>query len=386
MSLRTACALLAGLPLLTLTAPPAAGLEANAIADAIGAALTKGSRAQATYDSAALDGENVVIKGLSFTGTTSAESVRFEETLVESPRENGTGLFHSPRVALTKGTAVGEPGGTIGSVTATDVTVFDPATVEGDGFAESILYRTAEIRDVHVLRESEPTELSVERIAVEFGAADGDAPRDVSGAVEGLAVSPDLFAHRRFAILARGKLRLEKLGYERLVFDAEWNGSWDLAAGTMAIRDSAFTFRDNAKVTVTGTVGSLPDPRVLNDADVISQVAKLEFHDLVARYQEEALAGRVFDLMAEEQELSRPEYVEQLSQALPFLLASLTHAAFRETLIAALRTFIQDPRSFTIAIDPEEPISGNEIVGIAKSEPGTLPDRLKASVSANAEE
>ncbi|MGH6923163.1 MAG: hypothetical protein ACRED5_05275 [Propylenella sp.] len=386
MSLRSARALLAGLPVLLFTALPAAGLEANAIADAIGAALTKGSRAQATYDAAAFDGENVVIKGFTFTGSTSADSVRFEETVVESPTEDGTGLFHSPRVTLTKGTAAGEPGGTVGSVTATDVTVLDPATVEGEGFAESVLYRTAEIHDVHALRESEPTDLAVERIAVEFGPTDGDAPRDVSGTIEGLTVSPDLFAHRRFAILARGRLRLEKLGFEKLVFDAEWTGSWDKTAGTMAISDSTFTFRDNAEVTVTGTVGSLPDPRVLNDADVVAQIAKLEFHDLVARYQEGALAGRVFDLMAEEQELSRPEYVEQLSQALPFLLANLTHAAFREKLIAALRAFIQDPLSFTIAIEPEEPISGNEIVSIAKSAPGTLPDRLKASVSANGEE
>ena len=386
MSLRSACALMAGPALLFLSTVPAAGIEAEAVADAIGAALTKGSRAQATYESAVLDGGNVVIKGLTFTGTTSGESVRFAEAVVESPAEGGDGLFHSPRVTFVDGAAMGEPSGSIASVTATEVTVLDPAEVRGEGFGEAILYRSAEIRDVHVSRDAEPRELAVERIAIEFGDAPGEGPRDVSGTVEGLTVSPDIFEHRRLAVLARARLRLEELGYDKLVFDVGWDGSWDKAAGTMTVRNSSFSFRDNATLSISGMVGNLPDPRVLNDADVVAQVAKLQVYDLIARYEENSLLGRIFDLMADEQEVSRAEYVEQLSQALPFLLASLTHAAFRDQLIAALRTFFQDPRSLTLTIDPESPISGNEIIGIAGSELGTLPDRLKASVSANAPE
>jgi hypothetical protein len=369
-----------------LGAFPAAGIEAGAVADALGAALTKGSTAQATYDSAAFNGEDVVIDGLTLSGSQSAQSVRFSEAVVESPADDATGLFHSRRITFTDGTALGEPSGTVASVTATDVTVLDPAKVEGEGFAEAILYRTAEIRDVRVSRDSEPTELAVQRIAIQFGDAASDAPREASGTVEGLTISPDLFAHRRFAILARARLRLEELGYEALVFDIDWTGSWDKPAGTMAIRQSTVTFRDNAEVSVTGTVGNLPDPRVLNDEHVLTQVLKLEFHDLVARYEENSLLGRVFDLMAKEQEVSRAEYTEQLSQALPFLLASLTHPAFRDQLIAQLRVFLQDPRSLTLTIDPETPISGTDIINVAKSALGTLPDRLNATVSANGQD
>ncbi len=377
---------LVGLALLSFAIVPAAALEPNAVADALGAALTKGSQAQASYEAATLADGNVVITGLTLSGTASAQAVRFNEALVESPTEDDAALFRSPRITLTDGMALGDRSGSVGAIIATDVTVLDPETVEGEGFAEAILYRSAEIRDVKVTRNSVPRDMAVERISVAFAEAGGDGPRDVSGTVEGLSVSGDVFEHRRFSILARARLRLEELNYEALVFDADWAGTWDKAAGTMAIRESTFTFRDNAKVSATGTVGNLPDPRVLNDADVVSQVAKLQFHDLVARYEEVAFAGRVFDLMANEQELTRAEYVDQLSLALPFLLASLTHPDFREELIEGLRTFFREPRSLTLTIDPEKPISGTEIIRIGRSELGALPDRLKAKVHANGEE
>lgn len=386
MSWRSACAPVAGLVLLVLSTLPAAGIEPEAVADAIGAALTKGGNGQATYESATRDGDNVIIKGFTLSGSSSQQSLRFEDAIVESPTEDGAGLFHSPRVTFRDGMADGEPSGSIASAEATDVTVLDPGKVEGDGFAEAILYRSAEIKKVRIMRDSEPRELNVERIAVQFSDTAIDAPRDVSATVEGLSVSPDVFKHRRFAILARARLRLEDLGYDALVFDMDLDGTWDRAAGTLTIGDSNLVFRDNAKVSVSGMVGNLPDPRVLNDADVVAQVAKLVFHRLIARYEEMSFAGRVFDLMASEQEVSRGEYTEQLSQALPFLLAPLTHPVFREELITALRAFFQNPHSLTVTIDPESPISGSEIISTARKALGTLPERLNASVSANAQE
>lgn len=369
--------------LLAVTAWPASAIEPAAVADALGAALTRGANAEASYEAVALDGENVVVDGLTLTGTKSEQAIRFEQAVVESPAEDGTGLFKSPRITLSAGAATGGERGSVGSVTATDVTVLDPEAVESESFTEAFLYGGVEIKDVKVVRDSVPSELSVGRVSVSLSDANGDAPQDMTGRVEGFSVTGDIFTHRRFSILARARLRLEELGYDALVFDADWRGTWDRAAGTVTISESSLDFRDNARFVASGTVGNLPDPRVFNDADMVAQVAKLRFHDFVARYEEVAFAGRVFDLLAREQELSRSEYIEQLSLALPFLLASLTHPTFREDLIAMLRAFFKDPRSLTLSIDPEAPISGTEIIDIAKSELGDLPDRLKASVSAN---
>lgn len=385
MVLRSACALPAGLLLFAFSALPAAAIEAATVADALGAALTKGSHAAASYDSAAFDGDNVVIQGLTFSSTSTAQSVRFEETVVESPADGATGIFHSPRVTLSDGVATGNESGSVASVTATDVTVLDPA-VAGDGFLETIRYRTADVSGVEVLRNKVPRDVTVDSMRVEFGDAADDGMRTVSAAMQGLSVSSDIFTHRRFAILARARLRLEELGTDALVFDATLNGAWNEETGTLAIADSSLDFRDNARFSASGTVSELPDPRALNDADAVARVSTLKIHDLVTRYEEKAFAGRVFDLLAKEQELSRDEYVEQLSQALPFLLANLTDAAFRKPLIDALRTFVTTPRSLTVSIAPEPPMSGSEIISMVRSDLGELPNRLKATIKANAEE
>jgi hypothetical protein len=371
-------AILAGSAFLCAGALPADAIEPAAVADAIGAALVKGGKAQFGYDAATLDGDNVVIEGLTLSRTSSEESLRFEKTIVESPAEDDIGLFHSPRVTFTEGTAAGEPSGTIASATVTDVVVLDPAEVESEGFAEGVLYRTAEVTDVHLTRDSAPREVALQHATVTFGDRLDDGRQDISGTMEGFAVSPELFA--------RGRFKPEALGYDTLVFDIAFEGTLDRTDGTVAISASTLTLREGGTLSITGTVGDLPDPRVLNDADVLARATQVELHDLVVRYEDDAFLGRLLDFLAGEQELTRAEYVEQLSAALPFLLAVLTHPDFRQQLIDALNAFLRDPQSLTIEIAPEPPISAKEVRKMARSSLGEVPDRLHASVSANSQE
>ena len=294
---------------------------------------------------------------------------------MESPTETDGGVFHSPRVTFSNGAADGEPSGTIASATATDVTVLDPAKIKSDAFAASVLYSTAEVEDVHITRDTEPRELSVRHATVQLGAPTGNGVQDITGTVEGLAVSPSLFA--------RGRFKPEKLGYDKLVFDISGEGSLDRASGIMTIRDFTVSLRNGGTLSISGTVGDLPDPRVLNDSDVASKVSQVQLHDLIIRYEDNSFLGRLLDLLAGEQQLSRSEYVQQLSAALPFLLAVLTHPEFRQELIDALTKFLQDPKSFTVKIEPDPPISAHDVRSLARTALGTIPDRLKASVSAD---
>jgi hypothetical protein len=52
----------------------------------------------------------------------------------------------------------------------------------------------------------------------------------------------------------------------------------------------------------------------------------------------------------------------------------------------AVGAFLKDPKSLTVKLQPEAPISSNEIMGIATTAPQTLPDRLNASITANTAE
>ena len=377
--IRAAIAFVAsGFVVLGLGAVPAAAIEPSAVAEAIGAALIRGSKAVVSYDSAVFDGDNVVIKGFTLSRPTGSQSVRFEEAVIESPSEDGVGLFTSPRMTFTGGMLAGDPSGDIGFATATDVTVLDPAEAKGESFADGILYRTAEMRDIRLARESEPGELVVARVTAQLEEVAGTLREESTGTVEGLSLAPELFE--------RGRFNPDKLGYEELVFDITWDGTHDGEAETMQIRDFTFSFRSGGDLSISGMLGNLPDPRVLNDIDVLDKVSDVTLYDLTIHYQDNSFAGRMLDLLAAEQKISRSDYVNQISAALPFLLAALSHPTFRAELITALAKFLQEPSSLTLDLEPGSPVSADEIASLAASTPGTLPDRLGASVRANSQE
>lgn len=373
MSLKSPAALLAGAAL--LLAGPAMSMEPKAAADALAAALAKGSDSKVTYEAAAADGADVLIEGLTVARGADTPTVTFAETRIEAPAEGGNGVFESPRMTFADGALSGKATGSIAAATLTGVTVFDPASLPGDGFGESILFETAEATDLKAAREGRQTEVTIARVFMEMGNVVDNIAQDSRGIVEGTVLSPELFAG--------SVMKPATLGYENIAFDLRWDGTRDIGAGTMTLRDLSMSIMDGGEISMTAMVGNLPDPRVLNDPNATDAASKTEIHNLSFRYRDNSLAGRVLDYLAGQQGISRQEYAQQMSAALPFLLAMLNNPAFQTEIATALGTFLQDPQSLAVTIAPDEPVSGEEILDIAGSAPQTLPDRLKASITAN---
>jgi hypothetical protein len=51
------------------------------------------------------------------------------------------------------------------------------------------------------------------------------------------------------------------------VFDVSWDGTRDLAAKTMTIRDFTVSMQEGGDFSLTGIMGNLPAPTALNDAN-----------------------------------------------------------------------------------------------------------------------
>ena len=104
------------------------------------------------------------------------------------------------------------------------------------------------------------------------------------------------------------------------MLDVSWDGSRDVAAKTVTIRDFTLSIQDGGDLSIAGVVGELPDPRTLNDPARPANVTKTKVHELTIRYDDNSLAGRVLDFLAKQQGMSRADYAKQISAALPFLL------------------------------------------------------------------
>lgn len=377
MLVRLAAALLSGAALFA-TAMPASAIEAAEVADALAAALTGDRNAEADYDEATQDGDNVVITGLTIShagesGT--ADSVSFAETTVESPTEADDGVFDSPRISFSEGTISGESKGSIAGATLTEVTVLDPEEAEGDAPAQSVLFETAEATGLKISRSDEPGEVGVGRIYMEISDVVDNVPLASKGSVEDISLPAEIFADSEFTPAT--------IGYDDLVLGLTWDGSRDPAAKTLDLRDVTISIKDGGNLKISGKFGNLPEPTALNDADAASKAAGAEVHTLTLQYVDNSLAGRILDMLAKQQGISREDYANQIAGALPFLLAAINNPEFQNEVSGAIGTFLQDPKSLTIKIEPSAPVSGAEIMGLVGTAPQTLPDKLNASITAN---
>jgi hypothetical protein len=365
--------LLSGAALVGTTLPVSA-IEAEAVGQALTAALSATGRNKVTYDAARQDGANVVLEGFTLDNG-DGDIVRFAQAVVESPTEGGAGVFDSARIVFNEGAISGESTGAIGGASITNATVFDPKAVPANSPTGAVIFANLEANHLRFTAKDQPGELTIARIGVETGNVVEGVPQDNKGTVDDLTIPPEYFNN--------SQVKPSTIGYDKLVFDVTWDGSRDLAADTVTVRDATISLQDGGTFKLTGKVGNVPEPRQMNDADATAKATEMEVHTLTFRYDDQSLAGRVLDLMAQQQGVDRAQYVQQISGALPFLLAALNNPEFQNQVAGALGAFLQDPKSLSVTIAPEAPISAAEIVGIASTAPQSLPERLKASVTAN---
>lgn len=357
---------------------PASAIEAKEAADALVAAVTKGSNVEATYESAELSENDVVIEGFSIVRKSEKDTVKFAEIIIAAPSESDTGVFQSPEISFSGGTIAGEVNGTIADVTLTEATVLDATKSTSTSPTDNIIFKTAEASGLRFTLKDQPGEITIESASMESGNVVDNIPQDSKGSVDGITLSPEIFGD--------SAVKPSTFGYEKLVFDVSWDGSRDLAARTATIRDFTLSVHDGGDLSVSGVVGDLPDPRTLDDAAAASNVGKTKVHELTIRYDDKSLTGRVLDFMALQQGLSRADYAKQISDALPFLLLALNNPDFQKQVADAVAGFLADPKSFTIEVAPDQPVSGDELMELAKTQPGEIPNKLKATVSANTPE
>jgi hypothetical protein len=376
MSSRLLAVLLSGAATIALTFP-AAAIEPEAAAQALATAIAGDTKAKVSFESASEADGNVVIVGLTVADPDGSGQVRFAETTIEVPAESGEGVFETPSITYSDGEITGESSGSVASASMTDVTVVDPATIDGEAPFQGVLFATAEASDMSFTRKDEPGELTIDSVSIEMGEYVDNVPQSSSGSVEGITIPPEAFAD--------SQVGPQTIGYEQLVLDVSWDGSRNAEAKTMTIDDFTLSIQEGGNLSISGVLGNLPEPTAMNDADAAAKAAEMEIHTVTIRYEDNSLAGRILDVLAQQQGISREDYADQIAGALPFLLAALNNPEFQNEVAEAVGTFLKDPQSITVKVEPEAPVSGSEIMGIVSTAPQSLPDRLNASVTANSE-
>ncbi len=386
--------------------PPNRSMEAETVARGLAAALVKVGGSQGTYVSAEAEGGDVAIKNLRVSLGAGKPIITFEQTLVEAPQEAMRGGFESRRVTFTAGTISGSSAGSINAVTLTGVRIFAAGDSERGSSGEGILFDTAEASDFRA-RSSEVGEITVARIYLEAGNFAGDIPQDISGLVEDIVFPTAFFAN--------STIKPAMLGYERIVLDLSWDVSSD-ASGTMTVRDLSVSVEKGGSLSIKGVVENVS---ALSPPNSTEASAKMMLHRVSIQYEDHSLVGRLLDYLAAQQTgpsppsiflgpveaavaaalsnkcqppCSRADYVRQLGGEIAVWIPTLNKAEVGSStdqahvrVIDSLKTFLHNPQSLTINIEPNPPISGEEVLALVEGLPQPFLNRLGVSVLATSD-
>jgi hypothetical protein len=332
--------LLSGTALLAATSP-AFAIEPKAAADALVAVLAVGDATEGAYDEAVLEGGDVVIRGLRLirgvetagapTGgadAPAAESeapgsaepeakadaaaddegtVAFAETRIENPTEGGVGIFDSARITFNGGTIEGKSSGTIGGATLVDVSVLDPKTIKGDEPGKGLLFRTAEATDLSINRMTSPHRSQSVACSWRPAMLSTTFPQSNKGTVEKITLPPEVFADS-----AMGP---QTIGYGPVVLGLSWDGSRDLTADTVDIRDFTLSMQDGGEFSMAAVLGKLPAANTMNDSDASAKASEVEVHTITLRYDDTRWPGASSTISRSSKESSaRPMLIRSLQR------------------------------------------------------------------------
>lgn len=355
---------------------PSWAIDADAVARTLGASLAQGREDAVSFADAFERGGQVIIRDLAIGLPEGVGTAKFAETILDAPVENGDGSIQAVSLTMTDGTIEGDDiNGAVSSAVMTDVTLLSAETIRAGNLDQGILYRTATITGFRFIPKDDFGEVTVEKVEIETDNIVDNQAQISRGTVTGIRI-PAKNA-------PPGPMSPQSLGYEEIILDVKWDGARDPETQVATIDTLAVTMRDGGSISISGAFGNIPATRPSDTQSSMMVLSEMSVQGLTIRYTDNSLAGKILEAAAKKQGTTRQQYAQQLSGALPFFLALIQNPEFQNKVAAAIGKFLTDPKSLTISIQPDRPITGAELFSLLQTAPQTLPDVLGVLIEAN---
>jgi hypothetical protein len=185
---------------------------------------------------------------------------------------------------------------------------------------------------------------------------------------------------------------LKQLGYGALAFDIGGDGKLDLASDKLGFDfDMFYTGRDMGTLKLGAAAGEVPlafvgelQKREGQDMSKLMPLAQgITVSRVTFRFEDQSITKRVLPLAAKMQGMDEQTLIANAGAMVQVGLMQLKNPAFTQQVVAAVNAFLRDPRSFTIAAKPSQPVSVMQVMSLDPANPGAAIERLGVSVTAN---
>ncbi|QCJ00329.1 membrane protein [Agrobacterium larrymoorei] len=200
------------------------------------------------------------------------------------------------------------------------------------------------------------------------------------------------------------KEAIDKLKLQSIAGELNMSGSWEIAPGTVNIDEYALDLKDvgrlNMSVSFSGYtldfIKSMQDAVKAQAANpnkeqadqafglaMLGLIQQLSFNNAEISFDDASITKRAIDYAAGEQGMTGDQLAQTIKGMVPLMMAQLNVPELQNAVSAAVNTYIDDPKNFTVSAAPEKPVPFPMIMGAAMGAPNTLPKVLGVTVTAN---
>ncbi|ORE97388.1 hypothetical protein [Aurantimonas sp. 22II-16-19i] len=191
------------------------------------------------------------------------------------------------------------------------------------------------------------------------------------------------------------------LGYGTLGGAIEGSASWDPKTGTLSLDPFDINVENAGNLSFTYEMAGYT-PNFIQSMQQISQqmadnpeanqnagmammglMSQLSLGSADITFTDDSLTGKLLDYYSKQQGMTPQQLISQVEAMVPAALAQLQNPEFQKQATDAVSTFLKDPKSLSVSIDPETPVPAMQIMGAAMGAPQTLPQVLSLQVTAN---
>ncbi len=197
---------------------------------------------------------------------------------------------------------------------------------------------------------------------------------------------------------------IDKLKLQALSGDMTMNGSWEVASGTVDVEEYAVDLDDVGRLNMSfgfsgytlAFIKSMQEAAKAQAANPNKQQAdqaaslamlglmqQLSFIDAKISFEDDSITKRAIDYAASRQGMTGDQLAQTIKGMAPLMMASLNVPDLQNMVSAAINTYVDNPKNFTMTAAPEKPVPFPMIMGAAMGAPNTLPKMLGVTVTAN---
>lgn len=202
----------------------------------------------------------------------------------------------------------------------------------------------------------------------------------------------------------KSKEAIDALKLQTLSGELSINGSWELAPGTINVDEYAIDIENVGRLDMSFSISgytmafikSMQDAVKAQEANpnkeqadqafglaMLGLMQQLTFNNAKISFDDAGITKRGIDYAAKEQNTTSQQLSQMIKGMAPMMIAQLNLPELQNAVSAAVNTYVDDPKNFTISATPAKPVPFPMIMGAAMGAPNTIPSVLGVTVTAN---